>query len=60
MDDMADLETRDHWMVGITSCMLFICYKIMFMYPFVAGMLFYFNMNMFNVYCEKRRYDKDN
>jgi len=45
-------------MVGITSCMLFICYKIMFMYPFVAGMLFYFNMNMFNVYCARRKSEK--
>ena len=54
------MEPRDHVMVGFTSCMLFICWKMMFMYPFVAGLLFYFNMNMFNVYCEKRRHDKDN
>ena len=55
MDDMADLETRDHWMVGITSCMLFICWKMMFMYPFVAGFLFYVNMNVFNRYCYMRK-----
>jgi len=57
VDDMANLETRDHWMVGITSCMLFICYKIMFMHPFLAGVMIALNMNMFNRYCIKRKND---
>ena len=55
MDDMADLEPRDHWMVGITSCMLLICYKIMFMHPFLAGVMIALNMNVFNKYCMKRK-----
>jgi len=49
------MEPRDHAMVGITSCMLFICYKIMFMHPFLAGIMIAFNMNMFNKYCYRRQ-----
>ena len=51
------MEPRDHFMIGITSCMLFICWKIMFMHPFIAGVMIAFNMNMFNRYCRKRRDD---
>ena len=49
------LETRDHIMIGITSCMMFTCYKMMIWYPFMSGMLLWFNMNFFNAYCRWRR-----
>ena len=49
------LQTRDHMMIGMTSCMLFICYKMMVMSPLLAGMLIWFNMNLFNAYCRWRR-----
>lgn len=49
------LETRDHMMVGVTSCMLFICYKMMLMSPILAGLLMWFNMNLFNAYCRWRK-----
>ena len=59
MDDNGDLmEPRDHMMVGITSCMLFISYKMMFIYPFVAGMCMWFNIRMFNHYCMWRKSEK--
>ena len=49
------LRPSDHMMVGMTACMLFICYKMMWMYPFVAGMLMWFNMKCFDVYAVWRR-----
>jgi len=49
------LETRDHIMIGVTSCMLFICYKMMVISPFGSGLLLWFNMNLFNAYCRWRR-----
>ena len=49
------LETRDHIMIGVTSCMLFICYKMMVISPFSSGLLLWFNMNLFNAYCRWRR-----
>ena len=55
MDDMADLETRDHWMIGVTSCMLFICYKMMLTNPVIATLLVWFNMRLFEIYCAWRK-----
>ena len=49
------MTPSDHMMVGVTACMLFICYKMMWMYPFVAGMLMWFNMKCFDVYCLWRK-----
>ena len=49
------MEPRDHFMIGITSCMLFICYKIFPYAPIVAFFMMWFNMSMFNGYCMKRK-----
>lgn len=49
------LQPSDHMMIGVTACMLFICYKMMWMYPFAAGMLMWFNMKCFDVYCLWRK-----
>ncbi len=51
------LTTRDHMMVGITACMLFVCYKMFASAPLFAFFLTWFNMSLFNSYCIKRRDD---
>ena len=44
-------------MVGMTSCMLFICYKMFPYAPVVEFFMTWFNMAMFNTYCMKRKHD---
>ena len=51
------MKTSDHFMVGMTSCMLFICYKMFPYAPIVAVFMMWFNMAMFNTYCLKRKND---
>ena len=53
------MKPSDHFMVGITSCMLLICYKMFPYAPVVAFFLTWFNMNMFNMYCLKRKYESN-
>ena len=49
------MKPRDHFMVGITSCMLLICYKIFPYAPIMSVFMIWFNMAMFNNYCLKRK-----
>ena len=49
------MKTSDHFMIGMTSCMLFICYKMFHYAPVFAFFLTWFNMTMFNMYCLKRK-----
>ena len=49
------MTTSDHFMVGITSCMLFICYKIGMAHPFTAGFLIWMNLHFFDRYCLRRK-----
>ena len=51
------MTTRDHMMVGMTSCMLFICYKMFSYTPLIAFFLAWSNMSLFNYYCYKRKND---
>jgi len=51
------MTTSDHFMVGITSCMLFICYKISFMSPLTAGFMIWMNLYFFDRYCMRRKRD---
>ena len=50
-----ELTTQDHVMVGLTSIMLFIAMKLVAYSPIWAGLMIWFNMEMFDRYGRKRR-----
>lgn len=49
------LQPSDHMMVGVTACMLFICYKMAAYSPVYALLLSWFHMKLFDVYAVWRR-----
>ena len=50
-----ELTTQDHAMVGLTSIMLFIAVKVMFIFPLMSMFMIWFNMSMFDRYGRRRR-----
>ena len=54
------MKPTDHFMVGLTSCMLLISYKMFPYAPVVAFLMAWFNMSVFNGYCYKRKNDESN
>ena len=50
-----ELSTQDHLMVGLTSIMLFIAVKVMFIFPLMSMFMIWFNMSMFDRYGRRRR-----
>ena len=44
------LRPSDHMMVGVTACMLFICYKMMYFSPVYATLLCWVNVRLFDAY----------
>ena len=50
-----ELSTQDHLMVGLTSIMLFIAVKVMFIFPLMSMFMIWFNMSMFDRYGKRRR-----
>ena len=44
-------------MVGMTSCMLFVCYKMAYYSPVYAMLIGWFNMRLFDMYAVWRRND---
>ena len=51
------MRPTDHFMVGMTSCMLLICYKMFPYAPIMTLLMVWFNMSVFNAYCWKRKND---
>jgi hypothetical protein len=49
------LRPSDHMMVGVTACMLYICYKMAYYSPVYALLLSWFHMRLFDVYCFWRK-----
>ena len=50
-----ELTTQDHLMVGLTSIMIFIAVKVMFVFPLMSVFMIWFNMSMFDRYGKRRR-----
>ncbi len=50
-----ELSTQDHLMVGLTSIMIFIAVKVMFVFPLMSVFMIWFNMSMFDRYGKRRR-----
>ena len=42
-------------MVGLTSIMIFIAVKVMFVFPLMSVFMIWFNMSMFDRYGKRRR-----
>jgi len=55
-----ELTTQDHAMVGLTSIMLFIAVKVMFVFPLLSAFMIWFNMSMFDRYGTRRRDESSN
>ena len=50
-----ELSTQDHLMVELTSIMLFIAVKVMFVFPLLSVFMIWFNMSMFDRYARRKR-----
>lgn len=51
------LRPSDHMMVGVTACMLYLCYKMAAYSPVYAFLLTWFNMRLFDTYALWRKND---